>query len=65
MSPGVSLNYLFYRDRNYLGCQRRIMRNMQVIAEQHLQCVLTRFERDFGAGTAITEVYVLCVGWNW
>ena len=41
------------------------MGDMQVVAEQHLQSVLTRFERNFGACTAITEVYVLRVGRNW
>ena len=38
---------------------------MQVIAEQHLQSVLSRRQRNFGAAAAIPEVYVVFISRNW
>ena len=37
------------------------MRDMQVVAEQHLQRVLTGFEGDFCRRAAVTEVNMLVV----
>jgi hypothetical protein len=37
---------------------------MQVIAEQHLQGVFSGRQRNFGAGAAIPEVYVVLISRN-
>ena len=64
-APSVSLNCLFYRDRDGFRYQWRGMRNMQVIAEQHLQGMLSRRQRNFGAAAAISEVYVVLISRYW
>ena len=65
MSPDTLLNYLFNCYRDPFGYQWWIMRNMQVIAEQHLQSVFSRRQRNFGAAAAIPEVYVMFISRDW
>jgi len=62
VSPGTLLNYLFNCYRDLFGYQWWIMRKMQVIAEQHLQSVFPRWQRNFGAAAAISEVYMVLIG---
>ena len=62
MSRDLSLNHLFYSDRDWPRHQGRIVWNMQVVAEQHAECVLAGFKGYFSRCGAITEVNVIGVG---
>ena len=40
------------------------MGDMQVIAQQHLQGVFARWQRNFSLGAAITKVDMMLIRWN-
>lgn len=63
--PALSLNTLFYVYCNYIGHQGRIMRDMQVIAQQHLQRMLAGWQGNFGRRAAIAEMNMILIFGDW
>jgi len=58
----VSNNHLFNNNRYLLRCDGWVMRDMQVIPEQQLQCMCARFEAQLGRGAGVAKMNVVRVG---
>ena len=57
--PALSLNSLFDPNRDLCRFQGWVVRDVQIVAKQHLQRVFTGLERDLSGSAAVTEMNML------